>query len=507
MARQLWKVGSAGPHIARALETTIFALLTARVFLEYTSRNFMKGIDVAVLERASDGLLQPLLRLDGRGGFFSQNDIEYGLNGAVKANEQCQILVEQHATEMGCPSAAAFITMAAYLTRVMMNHLRIKRRAYMKLEMDQRTASRTHPSSLVAAYDLFTGAKDTGKKRKCPFIHFRHDESTSEEGEHDEEESDEEKEPDGDVKTVLKYLDGESKRGMRLLSNGKQEPATEHVAGENGFIVARWAAPAEEFELDLPNACLKSHGGIIAAAPLPAHATHPGRKDDEKEAEAAVGNPKAKAKGKGKAKVQKKPARENTSVQPEAEASDDDTPEPKAKAKGKGKEVKRKPASESMSVAASENTSVDGCPLQPGIMAVISGLVSQSDYNDHACVVVDKVEDSDRWRVKCLMDGCPVVNVKRVNLIVITAKEAAKYVCVHVGDLTIKGTPQGVTDPTRDPLFLVDHDGSHIGSIGSSRKQRRSFFEAFEIVLKVCHDLQGTDISKDAFGEARDKYM
>ena len=110
MARQLWKVGSAEPHIARALETTIFALLTARVFLEYTSRNFMKGIDVAVLERASDGLLQPLLRLDGR--VFSQNDIERGLNGAVKANEQCQVLVEQHATEMGCTSAAAFITMA-----------------------------------------------------------------------------------------------------------------------------------------------------------------------------------------------------------------------------------------------------------------------------------------------------------------------------------------------------------------------------------------------------------
>ena len=51
------------------------------------SRSFSKGIDAAVLERASEGLLQPLLRLDGRGGFFAQDDVEYGLAMAFLAGE------------------------------------------------------------------------------------------------------------------------------------------------------------------------------------------------------------------------------------------------------------------------------------------------------------------------------------------------------------------------------------------------------------------------------------
>ena len=263
MARVHWKAGSAGPHISNALcSAALFALLTSRVFF-YESRSFSKGIDAAVLERASAGLLQPLLRLDGRGGFFAQDDVEYGLTMAFLADE-LKPTVEQQAVEMGCSTTATFITMAAYVTRVMLNHLRIKRRAFMKMDPDQRQASKTHPAALLAAYSLFTDAKDRGKKRKCPFLNFRQDESsassTESESPHEEDDS------AGEVKTVLKYFDGSRKKAMRLLSNGTQEEATELVPGEDGLIVARWTSPCEEFSLDLPNACLDATQIVKAAA-------------------------------------------------------------------------------------------------------------------------------------------------------------------------------------------------------------------------------------------------
>ena len=72
-----------------------------------------------------------------------------------------------------------------------------------------------------------------------------------------------------------------------------------------------------------------------------------------------------------------------------------------------------------------------------------------------------------------------------------------------------KGTPQGLTDFTREPLFLVHHNGKNLGSIAASAKQGRSLFEAFEMSLQVCSDMKdgGASVSKDVFLETRAKYM
>jgi len=475
----------------------VTALLSARVFF-YESRSFSKGIDTALLERASESLLQPLLRLDGRGGFFAQDDVEYGLNMAFKADE-VKTLVEEQATEMGCSSTAAFVTLASYVTRLMLNHLRIKRRAYLKLESDQQTASRAHPESLVAAYDLFTDQKETGKKRKCPFINFRKEESDEdEENDDDQGEAD-----DGDVgcvpKTVLKYFDTKLKKAMRLLSNGKSDIATEHIPGSDGFIVARWMDPIEEYSLDLPNACLDSHGGIVEAkTTLPFSATHPGRKEDAEgsavpaaaEAELpAPAEPSKETSGK-KGKKKSKAALKATKATAKAKAPT------KAKAKATAKKTS----------LSSKDTPAEADVLQVGSFAIMHGLEGSTIYNEKACIIIGEKEDSPfpRWTVKVFIDDFPAHNIKAMNLRAVSAKEAAKNVHVKFGDFSIRGTPQGMADSKREPLFLVHHEGVSIGSVIASSKHGRSLFDAFEIAIKACNEIQESgNITRDSFLESR----
>ena len=302
MARVLWNAGSAGHRIGSALSPQMVALLTLRVFF-YVSRSFTKGIDTALLDRASEGLLQPLLLLDSRGGFFAQDDVEYGLRLCFQA-EECMTLVEQQSLEMGCSSTTAFITVAAYVVRVMLNHLRIKRRYFKRSDAEHRQPSKAHPAGLIAAYNLF--ADKVKKKRKCPFINFRQESSSSADPDVDEDDEDDEAD-ELEVKTVHKYFDGPLKKAVRLLSNGVQEAAAEHFAGEDGFIVARWSSPEEEFVTDVPSLCLESQGGPISnPAPLPPGATHAGAVADAVEqilpACDSKGHGKAKCKSKAKEK-------------------------------------------------------------------------------------------------------------------------------------------------------------------------------------------------------------
>ena len=146
---------------------------------------------------------------------------------------------------------------------------------------------------------------------------------------------------------------------------------------------------------------------------------------------------------------------------------------------------------------------------EPGTIAIIEGSVDQRDFNDKACIVVREAVDATfpSVIVKCMVEDCPEFIAKTENLRTVTAKDAARYVSAEVGDFKIKGTPQGISDNTRPPVFLVSHNGEFIGLVAASSKRGRSLFDAFEIALKVCHDIQDGPYSRQVFLDVRAKYM
>ena len=82
----------------------------------YNTMNMKSGIDNALL-RAADPLLQSFMKLDDRGGFFKQADMEQGLLFAIRARG------------FGQPWRAQGhdISEVSYKIRVMLSHLRQKK--------------------------------------------------------------------------------------------------------------------------------------------------------------------------------------------------------------------------------------------------------------------------------------------------------------------------------------------------------------------------------------------
>ena len=87
------------------------------------------------------------------------------------------------------------------------------------------------------------------------------------------------------------------------------------------------------------------------------------------------------------------------------------------------------------------------------------------------------------------------MKVKSVNLRVVNEKEAFKYASVQRGDLTIKGTPQGLKDFTRDPLFLVHHK-KHLWGRFPLRPNRGALFLRLSRSLSKCAKTLSSSISQ-----------
>ena len=98
---------------------------------------------------------QKLVAIDTRGGYFSQDDIETPLT-ALLSEEKWNAAVTQLAAKQDL-SRQAYIADQAYVLRVQLSHIRIKKAQYDKLPAGIDDGSSTsHPPALVEVYKLFT---------------------------------------------------------------------------------------------------------------------------------------------------------------------------------------------------------------------------------------------------------------------------------------------------------------------------------------------------------------
>lgn len=139
---------------------------------QYKSRDMNVGIDVSGLVLVSK-TAQKLVAIDTRGGYFSQDDIETPLT-ALLSEEKWNAAVTQLAAKQDL-SRQAYIADQAYVIRVQLSHIRIKKAQYDKLPADIDDGSSTsHPPALVEVYKLFTAqtkrnlSKSTYTKSKFP---------------------------------------------------------------------------------------------------------------------------------------------------------------------------------------------------------------------------------------------------------------------------------------------------------------------------------------------------
>ena len=219
-----------------------------------------------------------------------------------------------------CSTMEDFCSLAAFKIRVMLSHVRIKYREWLKKTPGQREKCNVH-ANLATMYAMLadSGIKQpkASDKKKNPFVNFQSSSSSDEDTEGEEDEN------LGTKTVITRWFDATSMCAMRLLSNGEHEAAPDVVKGENGFLVFVWSGDLQEqWASELPNSCLSESGELKKAASLPMHATMKGTAETDEVEPAAKAKsmkgpaeddevkPPAKAKSKGKAKAspKKRPA-------------------------------------------------------------------------------------------------------------------------------------------------------------------------------------------------------
>ena len=254
-------------------------------------------------------LLKSLLLLDPRGGFFSQRDMEeaFQILGALAEHKAAFIAFNLNQSWV---TTEAGIRRCAYITRVMLSHLRIKYDQFTAL--GAAAANRAHPQQLQELYALMcdrggTPADNKPTKRKNPFFAFR--ESSDDDAEDDDAEVGEQTVVPTEVPTeVLTYFEHDEYRAVMLLSDGTYRNADTYSKGGNGFAVAQWVT-GTSMDTEVLNKMINSDGAKLAKPPPPP----PPLKRPSSKA-------KGKAKGKGKAKQK---AEEKAAVAADADEDED----------------------------------------------------------------------------------------------------------------------------------------------------------------------------------------
>jgi hypothetical protein len=261
MAVGTWKpaVGSdtAGIRLAKVWSVIAFTFFLA--CLEYESNALEKGIEAAGLISAGQ-VLQAPFEIDPRGGFLGQEAFEEGLELTIAKSAALKVKFEEAAASKGI-ELGAIVTLCAFKIRVMLSHLRIKRRAWLK--QDSAAQSLADPSLITLYQSINTGSSSGSKKTakpQNPFINFREVSESENEAEQE----------DGVVKPVATYFDPAQQQAINLMSDGTVIPATKYQAHSDGFIKAEWYDDEgnlkSTFDCEVPNSCLV-HGLVVTAAP------------------------------------------------------------------------------------------------------------------------------------------------------------------------------------------------------------------------------------------------
>ena len=157
----------------------------------YDSTDFKIGVNMDILVKYSL-MLTSFMRIDGRGGYFGQDDMKYGLQMALRKNQSMEQFAAECAKKHKDPDES--LDMIAYKLRVMAGHCRLKFDSCL-------TAPPEELTSMFEAMKTSTATKTTKRQERLPnkqnpFLHYRDNEETM----------DSEAEEEADKQTVITYV-------------------------------------------------------------------------------------------------------------------------------------------------------------------------------------------------------------------------------------------------------------------------------------------------------------
>ena len=133
------------------------------------SNEFAKGI-VAAEGAAACPCLIAALEIDSRGGFIPQSEFETALD-ALSFDKNFKKMMEAEAKGQGI-SVAELCVLGAFKIRVMLNHVRIKRRSWLKLDEAIKALTDEHLTMMYVAIEKKSTDLPPAKKKEKSFFEF-----------------------------------------------------------------------------------------------------------------------------------------------------------------------------------------------------------------------------------------------------------------------------------------------------------------------------------------------
>ena len=228
---------------------------------------------------SAKSMLIKFMRLDPRGGYYKQRNMEAGLDLRLVADGKRADVIDDKDGDL--------LSKIAYKLRVMLSHARV---TYDNSSNHHNHQLRELFAEMQGGSSLNNGPKRRRKdlrigSRPHPFIHFRKQEESDDENETQEDEA---------VTCISKWFDVTAAKCKMLLSDGSEQLADKYDKNEEGMLIAIWHSPSTQYVTEVPNVFLRADGTIQKPEPL--NATPRAKMP-------AVPNPKGKAKATCKAKA------------------------------------------------------------------------------------------------------------------------------------------------------------------------------------------------------------
>ena len=230
----------------------------------YSSVTMGVGVNVANLVKFLP-MLDFLVELDQRGGFFFHDELVDALAQLSREDAEWFGRVKQIGVEMQTSVNAVFQRLAMYI-RVMLNHLRVKKRYVLKGGHTAPTPELVALKPILDKIVFVSSAPPTRAYKDfemCPLPFFRPGSSA------DAISDDSDCEPK--VELVTTYWDGELMQAVQLYQDSSLVPATWYEPTAAGLVLACFENGAT-LQLEIPNVCLvdgKLDVGALVPPPMP----------------------------------------------------------------------------------------------------------------------------------------------------------------------------------------------------------------------------------------------
>lgn len=205
--------------------------------LPYDSTSMKTGVRLPILLK-HQRILRELVRLDPRGGFFSQNMMAGAVRTLIATNPEAAAAMKALSAAL-CQPVDIATQRLAYNVRVMLAHTRANVTKW------SRPKSKEEHVHFQEIQDMLRNRASPQKFAHHPFPNFR---------DADEEEGDDESDPHEEP--VGTYFDGFLMKPFQLLPDGSMIDPLWCEYGKHGFVMAMFEGGVS-LDTEIPNRCYK----------------------------------------------------------------------------------------------------------------------------------------------------------------------------------------------------------------------------------------------------------